>query len=126
MTGSEAVNKYAIESFSNNFGEQGSYRLATSEEIKNPNLSIEEQQILFNPKGDYINLSEAFRENPKIYEVEINTEEEYKTMVSRLFNEFKSVLLFIRKDDKLYLIPEFEKTELTKEDCTLIYLGKNV
>ncbi|MGJ8759360.1 sodium:proton antiporter [Polaribacter sp. AHE13PA] len=126
MTGSEAVNKYAIESFSNNFGEQGSYRLATSEEIKNPNLSIEQQQILFNPKGDYINLSEAFRENPKIYEVEINTEEEYKTMVSRLFNEFKSVLLFIRKDDKLYLIPEFEKTELTKEDCTLIYLGKNV
>ncbi|QXP65186.1 sodium:proton antiporter [Polaribacter sp. HaHaR_3_91] len=126
MTGSEAVNKYAIESFSNNFGEQGSYRLATSEEIKNPNLSIEQQQILFNPKGDYINLSEAFRENPKIYEVEINTEEEYKTMVSRLFNEFKSVLLFIRKDDKLYLIPEFEKTELTKEGCTLIYLGKNV
>ncbi|AUC23433.1 MULTISPECIES: sodium:proton antiporter [Polaribacter] len=126
MTGSEAVNKYAIESFSNNFGEQGSYRLATSEEIKNPNLSIEQQQILFNPKGDYINLSEAFRENPKIYEVEINTEDEYKTMVSRLFNEFKSVLLFIRKDDKLYLIPEFEKTELTKEDCTLIYLGKNV
>ena len=126
MTGSEAVNKYAIESFSNNFGEQGSYRLATSEEIKNPNLSIEQQQILFNPKGDYINLSEAFRENPKIYEVEINTEDEYQTMVSRLFNEFKSVLLFIRKDDKLYLIPEFEKTELTKEDCTLIYLGKNV
>ena len=126
MTGSEAVNKYAIESFSNNFGEQGSYRLATSEEIKNPNLSKEEQQILFNPKGDYINLSEAFRENPKIYEVEITTEEEYKTMVSRLFNEFKSVLLFIKKDEKLYLIPEFEKTELPKENCTLIYLGKNV
>ncbi|WP_218599170.1 sodium:proton antiporter [Polaribacter sp. NJDZ03] len=126
MTGSEAVNKYAIDSFSNNFGEQGSYRLATSEEIKNPNLSKEEQQILFNPKGDYINLSEAFRENPKIYEVEITTEEEYKTMVSRLFNEFKSVLLFIKKDEKLYLIPEFEKTELPKENCTLIYLGKNV
>lgn len=126
MTGSEAVNKFAVDSFSENFGEQGSYRLATAEEIKNTDLSKEQQKILFNPKGDYINLSEAFRENPKIYEVEITTEDEYQTMVSRLFHEFKSVLLFIRKEGKLYLIPEFEKTELSKDNCTLIYLGKNV
>ncbi|WP_341220664.1 sodium:proton antiporter [Polaribacter atrinae] len=126
MTGSEAVNKFALDSFSENFGEQGSYRLATAEEIKNTDLSKEQRKILFNPKGDYINLSEAFRENPKIYEVEITTEDEYQTMVSRLFHEFKSVLLFIRKEGKLYLIPEFEKTELSKDNCTLIYLGKNV
>ncbi|OAD45999.1 cation:proton antiporter [Polaribacter atrinae] len=126
MTGSEAVNKFALDSFSENFGEQGSYRLATAEEIKKTDLSKEQRKILFNPKGDYINLSEAFRENPKIYEVEITTEDEYQTMVSRLFHEFKSVLLFIRKEGKLYLIPEFEKTELSKDNCTLIYLGKNV
>jgi len=125
MTGSEAVNKFALESFSENFGEQGSYRLATSEEIVNPNLSKEEQNKLFNPKGDYINLSEAFRGNPKIYEIKIKTEDEYQTMISKLFNEFKSVLLFIKKEGKLYLIPEFEKTTLSKENCTLIYLGKN-
>ncbi|MGJ8745653.1 cation:proton antiporter [Polaribacter sp.] len=126
MTGSEAVNKYAVNSFSKDFGEQGSYRLATSEEIVDANLSIEEQGKFFTPKDDYINLSEAFRNNPKIYEVEIKSEEEYTTMVSKLFNEFKSVLLFVKKENKLYLIPEFEKSNETKENCTLIYLGKTL
>jgi NhaP-type Na+/H+ or K+/H+ antiporter len=34
MTGSEAVNDYAVNRFSKSFGEQGSYRLATSKEFK--------------------------------------------------------------------------------------------
>jgi hypothetical protein len=67
-----------------------------------------------------------FRDCPKIYEVAINSEEEYKNMLSKLFNELRSVLLFVKKEDNMYLIPEFEKSGETKEDCTLIYLGKNV
>ena len=31
MTGSDAVNKYALTTFSKIFGEQGSYRLASSD-----------------------------------------------------------------------------------------------
>jgi hypothetical protein len=126
MTGSETVNEFAVNSFSESFGEQGSYRLATSEEILNPDLSPENKNNFFTPKDDFLNLSEAFRDNPKIYEVEIASEEEYKTMVSKLFNELKSVLLFVKKEGKLYLIPEFEKLEGNKDNCTLIYLGKNV
>ncbi|QVY66176.1 sodium:proton antiporter [Polaribacter sp. Q13] len=126
MTGSEAVNKFAVDSFSENFGEKGAYRLATSEEILRKNISIDEQRGFFTPKDDYINLSEAFRDNPKIYEVEIETEADYNTMTTKLFNELKSVLLFVKKDDKLYLMSEFEKEQLAKDNCTLIYLGKNV
>jgi NhaP-type Na+/H+ or K+/H+ antiporter/Trk K+ transport system NAD-binding subunit len=126
MTGSEAVNKFAVSSYSKEFGEQGSYRLATSEEILNPDLGDEIKNNFFTPKDDFLNLSEAFRDNPKIYEVEITSEEEYKMMVSKLFNELKSVLLFVKKEDKLYLIPEFEKLDESKDNCTLIYLGKNV
>ena len=124
MTGSEAVNDYAVNRFSKSFGEQGSYRLATSKEILNTNLSVENQIKFFTPKDDYLNLSEAFRDHPEIHEIEINTEKAYRTMLSKLFNELKSVPLFVKKEGKLFLIPEFEKLETPKDHCTLIYLGK--
>jgi NhaP-type Na+/H+ or K+/H+ antiporter len=124
MTGSDAVNDFAITSLSNAFGEHGAYRLATSKEIRTNNS--ENKELFFSPKDDYINLSEAFRDNPKIYEVVIDSEEMYHTMLSKLFNELKSVLLFVKKSGKLYLIPEFEKAGLSKENCTFVYLGKNI
>jgi len=124
MTSSDAVNQYALDNFSTSFGEHGSYRLATSDEITVSNESLENN--FFTPKDDYINLSEAFRDNPKIYEVAIASEEEYKTMISKLSNVVKSVPLFVKKDDKLFLLPEFEKSEGSKDNCTLIYLGENV
>jgi NhaP-type Na+/H+ or K+/H+ antiporter len=126
MTSSEDVNKYAVNRFSKSFGEQGAYRLASSEEILDQKLNADIVEGFFTPKDDYINLSEAYRDNPKIYEVEINTEEEYKKICSKLFNELKSVPLFVKKQDKLYLIPEFDKLEELKDNCTLIYLGKSV
>jgi len=124
MTGSDSVNDFAITSLSNAFGEHGAYRLATSKEIRTNNS--ENKEHFFSPKDDYINLSEAFRDNPKIYEVVIDSEEMYNTMLSKLFNELKSVLLFVKKSGKLYLIPEFEKSGLSKENCTFVYLGKNI
>jgi len=124
MTGSDAVNDFAMDSLSNVFGEHGAYRLATSKEIRTNNSEYKEQ--FFSPKDDYFNLSEAFRDNPKIHEVAINSEEAYNTMLSKLSNESRSVLLFVKKSDTIYLIPEFEKSKQSKENCTLIYLGKNL
>ena len=124
MTGSEAVNTYAVDSFSKYFGEQGAYRLATSKEVLDTNLSVENQTKFFTPKDDYLNLSEANRDNPEIHEIEITTEKAYRKVLSKCFNELKSVPLFVKKGGKLFLIPEFEKLEVPKDNCILIYLGK--
>ena len=124
MTGSDAVNEFAVNSFAKEFGEHGAYRLATSTEVAN--FNIEDKNKFFTPKDDYINLSEAFRDNPKIYEVEITSEEAYTNMLSKLFNELKSIPLFIKKGEQLFLIPEFEMSEESKDNCTIIYLGKGV
>ncbi|APG64621.1 cell shape-determining protein [Tenacibaculum todarodis] len=124
MTGSEAVNEYAINNFSKEFGEHGAYRLATSEEIRQN--SVNNKVNYLTPKDDYINLSEAFRKNPEIYEIKINNEEEYIETFSKLYNEVKSVPLFVKNGKNLYLIPEFENKNEKKENISLVYLGKNV
>ena len=126
MTGSEDVNKFAVNSFAKDFGEQGAYRLATSEEILKTDISIDEQRGFFTPKDDYINLSEAFRENPTIKEVLITSQEEYENIFEILAKEEKSIPLFIEKEEDLYLIPEFEKLGIEKNGITLSYLGKDV
>ncbi|MDX6746260.1 cation:proton antiporter [Polaribacter sp. PL03] len=124
LTGSDTVNKYALNSFSKAFGEHGSYRLASSKEIlKATEL---EKKNFFTPKDDYINLLDAYRENPSIIEVKIETEAEYITILGLLSKNDKTVPLFIENSDGIYLIPEFEKIDEPKENLTLSYLGKKL
>ncbi|QNM86690.1 sodium:proton antiporter [Polaribacter pectinis] len=124
LTGSDMVNNHAINRFSKVFGEHGSYKLASSKEIKES--STIERETFFTPNDDYINLSEAFRENPVIHEVEVTSKEEYLKLLEMLSKEEKSVPLFVEKGSGIYLIPEFEKTEESKENLILSYLGKKL
>ena len=124
MTGNDAVNKYALTNFSTIFGEHGAFRLASSLEVIN--ATAEERQNFFTPKDDYINLSEAFRENPTIKEIEINSDEEYNNILELLAKEEKSIPLFIEKDKGIYLIAEFEKEGIEKKGLTFSYLGKEI
>ncbi|WP_430927673.1 cation:proton antiporter [Polaribacter marinivivus] len=124
ITGNDAVNKYALANFSKIFGEHGSFRLASSIEILN--ATDEERQKFFTPKDDYINLSEAFRENPNIIEVKIKNKTEYSNILNLLAKEEKSIPLFIENTKGIYLISEFEKEGFEKKDVVLSYLGKNI
>ena len=124
ITGNDAVNEYALANFSNIYGEHGSFRLASSEEIIN--ATNEEREHFFTPKDDYINLSEAFRENPVIQEIKIKNEVEYDAVLSELYKEEKSIPLFIENSKGIYLISEFEKEGFDKKDLVLSYLGKDI
>jgi NhaP-type Na+/H+ or K+/H+ antiporter len=124
ITGSDTVNKHALTNFSEVFGEHGSYKIASSVEAKD--ATTKERISFFTPNDDFINLSEAFRENPKINEVKITSEKEYyKTLEILTFQE-KAIPLFIEKGKGLYLIPEFEKTIEEKKELTVFYLGKKL
>lgn len=124
LTGSDMVNKHALNNFSKHFGEHGSYKIASSKEIIE--ASSFERKSFFTPNDDYINLSEAYRENPSILEVEIKTEAEYNNILELFSREEKSIPLFIENGKGIYLIPEFEKTAEIKENLTLSYLGKKL
>ena len=69
---------------------------------------------------------EAFRENPTIKEIEINSDEEYNNILELLAKEEKSIPLFIEKDKGIYLIAEFEKEDIEKKGLTFSYLGKDI
>ena len=124
ITGSDMVNKYAISSFSKVFGEHGAYKLASSKEVLEATET--DRKSFFTPNDDYINLSEAYRENPEIIEVEIETEAAYKAILEKLSKEEKCIPLFVKSDEGIYLIPEFEKTEQAKENLVLSYLGRKI
>lgn len=125
MTGSDAVNQYALNNLSKEFGEHGAFRVATGDEVRNQNF--EKKDIFFTPKDDYINLSEAVRDYPNIYEVPIKTKEEYDALLEKLHAQLESVPLFvITKDNDIYLLAEFEAKGLSPEKSTLVYVGNKV
>lgn len=124
LTGSDQVNMHALNKFSENFGEQGAFKLASSKEITE--ASDSDRESFFTPHDDYINLSEAYRENPIINKVNISNQKEYNSLLEVLSKEEKSIPLFVENKQGIYLLSEFEKNKFAKEDITLFYLGKVV
>jgi NhaP-type Na+/H+ or K+/H+ antiporter len=122
LTGSDAVNRHALNKFSKNFGEQGSYKLASSKDIIES--TSKERKSFFTPNDDYINLSEAYRENPRINDLQISNQKEYESILALLSKEEKSIPLFVETEEGIYLLPEFEKNNTSKENIKLYYLGK--
>ncbi|MEE9407758.1 MAG: sodium:proton antiporter [Polaribacter sp.] len=121
LTGSDTVNNFALNNFSKSFGEHGAYKIASS--VENLEATELERKSFLSPNDDYINVSEAYRENPMIIEVKVENEIEYNNVLDVLSKVEKSIPLFVEKGEKIYLIPEFEKTNETKEGLTLPYLG---
>ena len=124
LTANDTVNKQALENFSGVFGEHGSFKIASSTEINE--ATVEEKLHFFTPKDDYINLSEAFRENPIIHQVKIKDENQYKEVLSVLYAEEKSIPLFVEKGTGLYLITEYERDKRPKKELIISYLGKKI
>lgn len=124
ITGNDSVNKYALNNFADIFGEHGAFRIASSLEVVN--ATDEERSKFFTPKDDFINLSEAYRENPEIHEVKIQNETEYNNILEMLAKEEKSVPLFIENKQGIYLLTELEQNVFDKKNITLSYLGKDL
>ncbi|WP_224488123.1 cation:proton antiporter [Robertkochia flava] len=125
LTASEEVNKHAIERFKEQLGENGAFRLITSDEMKDPNDS--QLEILFSKKDDYINLSEVARDYPKINEIELESREDYLEQMSKL-NELKDSIPIFVKDlsGELHIIASFNETMNIEPGYKLVYLGKPI
>ncbi len=124
LTGSSDINKYAINKFSKQFGENGSFRLVSTEEMKDSENNPKEG--LFSHTDDYNTLTEVTRKYPSIQEIEIKDEAHYKDLIE-ITNKDKDIIpLFIKdEDDELHIISSYNTSiEKIGKDFKLVYLGK--
>lgn len=126
MTSSLDVNQYICQKYENIFGENGSFRLITSEEMK---MNPEELKglDLFSYTDDFLNLNEVARDYPHIWEKAISSRGEMLDLLEKISHLEKSVPLFI-KDAKgvLHIIPAVVDTIEIEDGCYLVYMGKTV
>ncbi len=126
LTANSDINKYAIEKFKNQFGENGSFRLITSEEMKNPKNNP--QEGLFSHTDDYFKLIELAERYPGIQEIKIKNKKHYKNLIDFTKEDKDIIPLFIKDPGKnIRIISSFsEEIEQIEEDSFLAYIGKPI
>jgi hypothetical protein len=124
LTGNTAVNKKAIENFAKQFGEQGTFRVISSEEMEDPENNPDDG--LFSQTDDYIKLVNLTRNYPEIHEIELNSSEHFRGLIELSKVESEIIPLFIKKPDgKLDIIPNDSKSIEVEPESKLVYLGKS-
>lgn len=124
LTGNTAVNKKAIENFSKQFGEQGTYRVISSEEMEDPENNPD--YGLFSQTDDYIKLVNLTRKYPEIHEILLNSNRHFEGLIEISKVEAEIIPLFIKTPEgKLEILPNDTKTIDVQPESKLVYLGKS-
>lgn len=124
LTGNSDINKYAINKFGKQFGENGAFRLVSSSEMADKNNSPKEG--LFSHTDDFNSLSEVTRKYPSIQEIEIIDKEHLDDLIKTTNNDKDIIPLFIKDNEgELHIISSYN-TEITdvEKGYHLVYLGK--
>lgn len=126
LTGSADINKYAIEKFSEQFGENGTFRLISADEMENPEKSPKEG--LFSQTDDFINLTEVARKYPKIHEMEIKDRAHYETLIELTNKDADIIPLFVKDKNGVLEIISSQNKAINKIErgYKLVYLGKPI
>lgn len=124
MTGNSDINAYVIEKFGKEFGENGAYRLVTSDEMNNPEKSPKDG--LFSATDDYINLTEVTRKYPAIQEIELEDAKHYESLMEMASKDKYMIPLFLKDDEgELHIISSYSSdANKIGEGFKLVYLGK--
>ncbi|MDN3644369.1 sodium:proton antiporter [Lutimonas halocynthiae] len=125
LTGSPAINEYALAKLRGVFGEEGAFRLISGEEMQDPNNNPEEG--LFSQTDDFINISEVVRDFPIINEVKIDSYEHYLEIMEATMKEVKTIPVFVKDvENKIHIIPADYSKLKVEADFKLMYIGKKL
>ena len=125
LTGNADINRFAINKFKNQFGENGSFRLVDSDEMNDPENNPKDG--LFSHTDDFIKLAETARRFPAINEIEIKNAEHYSSLIELTTKDEDIVPIFLKMPSgNLEIIPSFSNNEMEdiKEGSKLVYMGK--
>ncbi len=125
MTGNSDINKTAISKFSKQFGENGAFRVVSSDEMNNPEKNPTEG--LFSHTDDYIKLAEVSRSYPTIHEVKLNSQSHYGGLIEISKTDPDIIPLFVKTlSGDLKIIPSNSSEVTIEEGYQLVYLGKKI
>lgn len=126
LTGNSDINQYAINKFGEQFGENGSFRLITVDEMTDSNNNPKEG--LFSHTDDFNLLTEVARKYPEIHEIEIHDRDHYEALIE-ITNIDKDIIPLFVKDKRgvLEIISSYNKArEKIEKGYNLVYLGKAI
>ena len=124
LTGNSEINQYAIDKFRNQFGENGSFRLVTVDEMNDP--ANNPREGLFSHTDDFVKLTEAARKYPKIHEIELDNQSHYDSLIENTKNDENIIPVFLKTLDGDLKIMSSHSKEFKdiKKGYKLVYLGK--
>lgn len=126
LTANSDINKYAINKFSKQFGENGSFRLVSqleiSENAENP------KEGLFSPNDDFNTMFEVARNYPSIQEIDIEGKKHYLGLIEVTNKDSEIIPLFVKDDTgELHIITSHNTdVENIGKKSKLVYLGKPI
>ncbi len=124
LTGNSDINKYAINKFGEQFGENGSFRLVSKDEMIDSKNNPHEG--LFSHTDDFNSLTQVAEKYPNIHEIELRDKDHYLSLIDITNNDKDIIPIFI-KDNKgeLHIISSYNKeVEKIDKGWFLVYLGK--
>ena len=124
LTGSKDINNYAINKYGTQFGENGAYRLVTSEEMNDPTNNPKEG--LFSHTDDFELLTQTARKFPQIHEITLKDKSHYDELIEITINDKDSIPIFLKNTNgELEIIPSHSKgLNKIEKGWQLVYLGK--
>ena len=123
LTASADINTYAINKFGEQFGENGSFRLLTADEMNNDKIP---REVLFAQTDDFNSLSEVIRKYPAINEIEIKSKSHFISLIKISDNDVDIVPIFIKNDKGVLDIISASNKEkhIIEPGYILVYIGK--
>ena len=126
MTSNSEINSYALKRYQKEFGDKGTFRLLTSEELRKDRLMLPQQGI-FSYTDDFLNLNEVARDYPTIHEMPIQDVESLSQTIEEMARAAYRAPIFIKDaGGVLHPIPyDLEEMGITPE-YKLVYMGKEL
>ena len=124
LTGNSDLNKFAINKFQKQFGENGAYRLVNPDEMNDPDNNPED--AVFSHTDDFIKLMDAVRKYPSINEIDIKDKAHFDRLIEMTEKDNDIIPVFIKEPNgDIKILPADSKAyAMNGEGYQLAYLGK--
>ncbi len=125
MTSNDTVNRYVCKHYQEVFGENGTYRLISKNEVAKKTID-NEKRTLFTKFADFYHINEIARDNNEAHEVKIKSTTHFNELIKEL-NKLKYIPLFIKHQDGRITIISAQHINMpfVENDC-LVYLGEPI